>query len=78
MGTWLKKREYTLTNEIISLFGQMVLRQILEDINSSNVFSIIADEATDIAHNELMCIVVRWVDSSYDIYETRIRFDSGA
>lgn len=73
MGTWLKKREYIspeITNEIISLFGQMVLRQILEDINSSNVFSIIADEATDIAHNELMCIVVRWVDSSYDIYET--------
>ena len=32
-------------------------------------FSLIADEATDILHNEQVCIAVRWVDSNYAIYE---------
>jgi len=32
-------------------------------------YAIIADEATDVSHNEVMCISVRWVDTHYDIHE---------
>ena len=30
---------------------------------------LIADEASDISHNEHMNIAIRWVDSNYDIHE---------
>lgn len=32
-------------------------------------YAVIADEATDIFHNEVMSISVRWVDTHYDIHE---------
>ena len=34
---------------------------------AANYFSLIADKATDISHNEQMCIAVRWVDAGYTI-----------
>lgn len=33
---------------------------------------LIADEATDVSHNEQICIVIRWVDSSYAIHEAAL------
>ncbi len=38
-----------------------VLRQLLGDIQAAKYFSLIADEATDISHNEQICIAIRWV-----------------
>jgi len=35
-------------------------------------FSVIADEATDIASSEQMSIVIRWVSDNYDIHEDPI------
>ena len=32
----------------------------------------IADEATDVAHKEQLCITIRWVDKSFDMYETPV------
>ena len=72
LGPWLKKREYispAIINEIITLCGNTVLRQLLQDIHAVNCFALIADEATDISHNEHMCIAVRYVDSCYDVQE---------
>ncbi len=72
---WIKKRDYispAVVNEIITLCVNTVLRQMLVDIRAAKYFSFIADEATDIAHNEQMCIAIRWVDSSYEVYETAI------
>ena len=40
----------------------MILRQLLKDIFAADYFAVIADEATDISHNEQMCIAIRWVD----------------
>ena len=48
--------------------GQCVLCRILAEITSL-CFSIIVDEAIDIAHNEQMSVSVRWVDNCYDINE---------
>lgn len=75
MSQWLKKRDYIspqVINELIVLMGKSVLRQLLADIRSSHVFSLIADEATDLSHNEQFCVAIRWVDSDYNIYETAL------
>ena len=72
MRLWLKKREYIspdIVNEIIVLMGQNVLRTILAQIKTSMWFALIADEASDISHNEHMCISIRWVNSRYEINE---------
>ena len=70
--SWLKKREYIspeIINEVITICGQMILRQLLKDIYAADNFTLIADEATDISHSEQMCIAIRWVDCTYNIYE---------
>ena len=52
--------------------GQCVLRKILAEVCTSLWYSIIVDEATDIAHNEQMSVSVRWVDNCYCINERTI------
>ena len=49
-----------------------VLRDFLNEIRSSKRFSLIADEATDIAHNEQMCIASCWVEKDHEIQETSL------
>ena len=75
LGSWLKKRDYIspkIINEIITLCGQTILRQLLQDIHASDYFALIVDEATDISHHEQMCIAIRWENSSYDIHEASL------
>ena len=48
------------------------MRQLLQEIQAADWFSLIADEATDVSHNEQMCIAVHWVDSSYTIHEAAL------
>ena len=72
MISWLERKEYIspdIINEIITSMGQCVLRKILAEVCTALWFSIIIDEATDVAHNEQMSVSVRWVDNCYDIYE---------
>ena len=49
-----------------------VLCQILTEIREAQIFSLIADEATDVAHKEQLCMTIRWVDRSFEIYETPV------
>ena len=75
LASWIKKREYIsppIVNEMITLCGNAVLRLLLNEISSAQYFSLIADEATDVAHNEQVCIAVRWVDNSYNVQETAL------
>ena len=75
LGLWLKNRDYIspdIINEIIMICGHTILQQLLQDICAAGLFSVIADEATNISHNDQMCIAIRWVDSSYDIHETAL------
>ena len=72
MRVWLKKKEYIspdIVNEIIVLMGQTVLRNIIAQIKTSMWFALIADEASNISHNEHMCISIRWVNNQYEISE---------
>ena len=50
----------------------MILRQLLHDILAADYLLLIADEATDISHNEQMCIAIHWVDPSYTIQEVAL------
>ena len=73
LGLWLKTQEYIspeIINEIIAICGKTILRGLLQDIIAADYYALIADEATDISHNEQLCISIRWVDSSYAIQET--------
>ena len=75
LASWLKKRDYispAVVNEIITLCGHAILRQLLVEVRAANYFSLIADEVTDISHNEQMCIAVRWVDAGYTINEAAL------
>lgn len=63
---------HEIINEMISLMSNKVLRQILSEIREAQIFSLIADESTDVAHKEQLCITIRWVDKSFDMYETPV------
>ena len=55
MISWLEKKQYIspeIINEVITSMGQCVLRKILAEVCTSLWYSIIVDEATDIAHNK--------------------------
>ena len=75
MIAWLKKKEYIspeIINELITIMGQAVLRQILANIKSTPWLSLIADEASDISHHENINISIRWVYREYEIHEDSI------
>ena len=72
MESWLHQREDIspdISNELITMMGQFILRSILVNIRKALWFSILADEATDISRNEQMSLCIRWVDESYLIHE---------
>ena len=48
------------------------MRSLQGEINKADYFTIIADEATDVTHNEQMCIALHWVDQNYDIHEAAL------
>ena len=69
MSAWLRRKEYLypdIMNEIIVMMGKAVLRKILTQIKGAMWFALIADEAS---HKEQMCLSIRWINSSYEIYE---------
>lgn len=71
MKEWLSRRDYLspdIANELITIMGQCVLGSILAKVKEAIRYAAIADEATDVAHNEVMCISVHWVDTHYMIF----------
>jgi len=72
--SWLEEGKFMsheIVNEMITLMGQKVLREILVRIKSCSPawYSIIADEATDVAYNEQFNLSVRYVNDDYEIRE---------
>lgn len=75
LGLWLKKQDYIspeIMNEIITICGQTILQQLLQDNCPADYFTMRADEAMDILQNEEMCIAIQWMDSSYAIREAAL------
>jgi len=74
---WITEKKYMshdIVNELISLMGQKVLRQILEKIKSNSPYwySVIADEATDIACREQLNLSIRHVNDDYVVSEDSV------
>ena len=72
---WLRDGKYLshdIVNEQIKLMSDHVLREILSEVKNGMFFAVQADEATDIACNEQMCVSIRWVNKEYEIFEEPI------
>ena len=74
LSEWLQNKKYMspqIINELISIMGQSLLRMILKNIQNSSPswYSIIADEARDVANREQLNLSVRWVDDNYNVSE---------
>ena len=72
LSTWLSEGKYlslTIINEQIELMANYLLRHMLSEIRLSPWFAIVVDEATDITYNEQLCIVIRWLNENYEIFE---------
>lgn len=65
---------HEIVNELITLMGQKVLRQLLEKIKGSTParYAVIADETTDVAVNEQFNLSIRYVDDNYVVSEDHI------
>ena len=51
----------TIQNELISVIGQRIRDDFLDEVKSAKVYSIIADEVTDVANREEVSLVVRYI-----------------
>ena len=58
-----------ITTELIGLMAKRVRDNLLSEIKKAGMFSLIADETTDISHKEQLCIAIRWVDDLFWIHE---------
>ena len=65
-------RSKTIQNEIIETVGDYILSKIIAEVNLSEMFSILADEAADVSNQEKS--VLRLVDSSGIIREELVGF----
>ena len=66
---WIKEKKYLsgeIINEVIKIMGNQLLRTLLSEVREVALFSLIADEATDISNNEQLCVSVRWVDTIHE------------
>jgi len=76
---WVSDNKYMsheIINEQISIMANTLLRSLLLRIaeNAPSWYSIIRDEATDIAKREQFNLSIRWVNDDYDITEDPIGF----
>ena len=72
MNAWLQKREYIspkISNEIIQLMGQKVLKGIVDEVSKAQWYAVIADEASDVSQSEQLSVTVRWVSKTYEVHE---------
>ncbi|CAH2012022.1 unnamed protein product [Acanthoscelides obtectus] len=69
-----KYTSHRIQNEIISLAGEVLLRSVVEEANSSKYFSVLADETADIAGHEQLSIGIRYVFEQNDKFTLKEEF----
>jgi hypothetical protein len=72
-ATYISK---TTQNEIIELCGDQILKGIVIKVQKAQFFSIIADETSDSAHQEQLCICVRYISEDNMVTEEFVGFGS--
>ncbi len=71
---WMKKKasKYTshdVQNECLQLMALNIIRQLSLDIRTSQFYTIMADECTDVSNHEQFTICIRWVSSCFEVNE---------
>lgn len=72
-----KRNKYTspiIQNQIIEACNKIILKKIVDRVNSSKCFSILADETTDVATNEQLSLSARYVDDNDILHEDFLQF----
>ena len=74
---WMKEGKFMshdIVNELITLMGLKVLRQLLMKIKSSDPcwYAIMVDEATDVSGKEQCNLSIRYVDNDYVVSEDSV------
>ncbi|KAK5644977.1 hypothetical protein RI129_006277 [Pyrocoelia pectoralis] len=64
----------TIQNELISICGEVVQKKIVQEINSSQCFSILVDETTDVSRQEQMSICARYTKLENNVFILREEF----
>ena len=64
----------TIQNELIQCIGNHLREKVLDEIKVAKWFSVLCDEVTDISTKEQLSLVIRFVDSSYNIREEFLDF----
>lgn len=73
LSAWLaKKQNYTspaIQNEMLRIEALSILRDIAKNIQSAEIFTILADETGDVSNTEQLVICIRWVDDELQAHE---------
>lgn len=72
-----KRNKYTspgIQNQIIEACNKLILNKIVDKINKSQCFSILADETTDVSNIEQLSLCVRYVDNNNMLNEDFLQF----
>lgn len=72
-----KRNKYTspvIQNEIVQVCNTILLRKIVNKVNKSKCFSVLADETTDISTKEQLSICVRYIDEQNMLHEDFLQF----
>ena len=62
----------TIQNELIEICGDIIRNTILKQVHAANLFSIMANKATDSANDEQLAISWRYVNQSSQKIEERL------
>lgn len=72
-----KRNKYTspvIQNKIVQVCNTILLRKIVNKVNKSKCFSVLADETTDISTKEQLSICVRYIDEQNMLHEDFLQF----
>ncbi|XP_057312165.1 zinc finger MYM-type protein 1-like [Hydractinia symbiolongicarpus] len=73
LSAWLAKNQnYTspaIQNEMLRIEALSILRDIAKNIQSAEIFTILADETGDVSNTEQLVICIRWVDDELQAHE---------
>ena len=69
-----KYTHHNMQNELLDIMASQVLREKLSAIRERKIFSLIADEGTDISNIEQLSLCIRSVDDNFEVSEDFVGF----
>ena len=78
LNDWLEKKQNKFTsphiqNEVLNIMSNSVVRKLLDSIRG-NIYSIMADEYTDVSNKEQFTFCIRWVTDGLEVMEKFLGF----